>query len=68
MFKVAKKFVTISLSPKAISNYEVDLMFEELIRRFVKSSDEIVDEHFIPRDIIRSTTSLVSTEDDETLT
>ncbi|EOC5771520.1 N-6 DNA methylase [Cronobacter sakazakii] len=67
LFKVVKKFATTDLSPKAISNYEMGLVFEELIRRFAESSNETAGEHFTPRDIVRLTTALVFMEDDEAL-
>lgn len=68
LYKVVKKFATTNLSPQAISNYEMGLVFEELIRRFAESSNETAGEHFTPRDIVRLTTSLVFMEDDEALT
>src|SRR5471030_3143963 len=67
LFKIVKKFATTDLSPKAISNHEMGLVFEELIRRFAESSNETAGEHFTPRDIVRLTTSLVFMEDDEAL-
>lgn len=67
LFKIVKKFVTTDLSPKAISNYEMGLVFEELIRRFAESSNETAGEHFTPRDIVRLTTSLVFMEDNDVL-
>jgi type I restriction enzyme M protein len=54
-----QKLRATGLSPKAISNYETGLVFEELIRCFAESSNETVGEHFTPRDIVRLTTSLV---------
>ncbi|MFS1459935.1 type I restriction-modification system subunit M [Vibrio lentus] len=68
LFKVVKKFATTDLSPKAISNHDMGLVFEELIRRFAESSNETAGEHFTPRDIVRLTTSLVFMEDDDVLT
>ncbi len=68
LFKVAKKFATTDLSPKAIPNHEMGLVFEELIRRFAESSNETAGEHFTSRDIVRLTTSLVFMEDDDALT
>lgn len=68
LFKVVKKFATTDLSPKAVSNHQMGLVFEELIRRFAESSNETAGEHFTPRDIVRLTTSLVFMEDDEALT
>jgi type I restriction enzyme M protein len=67
LFKVVKKFATTDLSPKAVSNHEMGLVFEELIRRFAESSNETAGEHFTPRDIVRLTTSLVFMEDDDAL-
>ncbi len=68
LYKVTQKVRTMDLSPKAISNHEMGLVFEELIRRFAESSNETAGEHFTPRDIVRLTTSLVFMEDDEALT
>ena len=64
LFKIVQKVAATDLSPKAISNHEMGLVFEELIRRFAESSNETAGEHFTPRDIVRLTTSLVFMEDD----
>lgn len=68
LYKVVQKFANTDLSPAAISNHEMGLVFEELIRRFAESSNETAGEHFTPRDIVRLTTSLVFMEDDDALT
>lgn len=68
LYKVAKRFANAPLSPEKISNYGMGLVFEELIRRFAESSNETAGEHFTPRDIVRLTTSLVFTNDDDALT
>lgn len=68
LYKIVQKVRTTDLSPKVISNHDMGLVFEELIRRFAESSNETAGEHFTPRDIIRLTTSLVFMEDDEALT
>ncbi|GAX61454.1 N-6 adenine-specific DNA methylase [Candidatus Scalindua japonica] len=68
LYKVMQRVRTMDLSPEAISNYEMGLVFEELIRRFAESSNETAGEHFTPRDIVRLTTSLVFMEDDDALT
>ncbi len=65
---VANKFANIDLSPATVPNYEMGLIFEELIRRFAESSNETAGEHFTPRDIVRLTTSLVFAGDDDVLT
>lgn len=67
LYKVVKMFATTDLSPGAVSNHEMGLVFEELIRRFAEGSNETAGEHFTPRDIVRLTTSLVFMEDDEAL-
>jgi len=56
------------LSPQKVSNHEMGLVFEELIRRFAESSNETAGEHFTPRDIVRLPTALVFMEDDDVLT
>jgi len=58
----------IDLHPDKVSNHEMGLVFEELIRRFAEGSNETAGEHFTPRDIVRLTTSLVFMEDDDALT
>ncbi|PLR33799.1 restriction endonuclease subunit M [Chimaeribacter coloradensis] len=67
LYKVVKKFATTDLSPQKISNHDMGLVFEELIRRFAESSNDTAGEHFTPRDIVRLTTSLVFMEDDAAL-
>lgn len=69
LYKVVQYFSDpkIDLSPKNISNYEMGLVFEELIRRFAEGSNETAGEHFTPRDIVRLTTGLVFSKDDDVL-
>lgn len=68
LYKVVQLFANIDLSPEAISNHDMGLVFEELIRKFAESSNETAGEHFTPRDIVRLTTALVFMEDDAALT
>ncbi|WP_374662977.1 N-6 DNA methylase [Acinetobacter sp.] len=68
LYKVVQKFATTDLSPKNVSNHDMGLVFEELIRRFAEGSNETAGEHFTPRDIVRLTTALVFMEDDDVLT
>ncbi|BCG65411.1 MAG: type I restriction enzyme M protein [Methyloprofundus sp.] len=68
LYKIVQKVRQTDLSPNAISNHDMGLVFEELIRRFAEGSNETAGEHFTPRDIIRLTTSLVFMEDDDALT
>ncbi|MCD6475310.1 MAG: SAM-dependent DNA methyltransferase, partial [Anaerolineaceae bacterium] len=68
LYKIVQKVRNTDLSPKAISNHDMGLVFEELIRRFAESSNDTAGEHFTPRDIVHLTTALVFMEDDEALT
>jgi len=68
LYKVVEKVKATNLDPTVISNHDMGLVFEELIRRFAESSNETAGEHFTPRDIVRLTTSLVFMEDDDALT
>ncbi|WP_180114943.1 class I SAM-dependent DNA methyltransferase [Acinetobacter sp. YH12063] len=67
LYKVVQKFAATDLSYSAISNHEMGLVFEELIRRFAESSNETAGEHFTPRDIVRLTTGIVFGKDDDAL-
>lgn len=68
LYKVVQRVAKMDLSPKALTNHDMGLAFEELIRRFAESSNETAGEHFTPRDIVELTTSLVFMEDNEALT
>jgi type I restriction enzyme M protein len=59
LYKIVEKFANVDLHPDKISNHEMGLVFEELIRRFAEASNETAGEHFTPRDIVRLTTSLL---------
>ncbi|MEM5495949.1 class I SAM-dependent DNA methyltransferase [Paraglaciecola mesophila] len=67
LYKVVLCVRQADLSPKAISNHDMGLGFEELIRRFAEGSNETAGEHFTPRDVVNLTTSLVFMGDDELL-
>ncbi|WP_281994775.1 type I restriction-modification system subunit M [Ruegeria faecimaris] len=68
LYKAVQQVKSADLRPEVISNHDMGLVFEELIRRFAESSNETAGEHFTPRDIVDLTTSLVFMEDDEALT
>lgn len=68
LYMIVEKFSSFDLSPEKVSNHEMGLMFEELIRKFAEASNETAGEHFTPRDIVRLTTSLLFALDDEVLT
>ncbi len=68
LYLVVQKFSSLDISPAKLSNYEMGLTFEELIRKFAESSNDTAGEHFTPRDIVHLATSLVFMDDDESLT
>jgi type I restriction enzyme M protein len=68
LYLVTKRYATTDLHPSTVTNHEMGLIFEELIRRFSESANETAGEHFTPRDIVRLTTSLVFCNDDDVLT
>ena len=67
LYQVVQQFAKTDLSPATLSNFGMGIIFEELIRKFAESSNETAGEHFTPRDIVRLTTSLVMTGQDEKL-
>ena len=68
LYLVAEKFSTIDLHPQTVSNSDMGLVFEELIRKFAELSNETAGEHFTPREVIRLMVNLIFTEDDDALT
>lgn len=67
LYHIVQRFASMDLSPQARSNYEMGLVFEELIRRFAESSNETAGEHFTPRDVVHLVTSLLFTGQDDKL-
>lgn len=67
LYQVVEKFAGIDLHPERVSNHQMGLVFEELIRRFSELSNETAGEHFTPREVIRLMVNLIFTEDDDAL-
>jgi type I restriction enzyme M protein len=65
---VCERFAQIDLHPETVSNAEMGLVFEELIRKFAELSNETAGEHFTPREVIRLMVNLIFIEDGEALT
>ena len=59
LYLVTQKFATIDLHPDIITNHEMGLVFEHLIRKFAESSNDDAGQFFTPRDVVRLTTTLV---------
>ena len=68
LYQVAEKFAGFDLSETRISNHDMGLAFEELIRRFSEASNETAGEHFTPRDAIKLMVNLLFIEDSDILT
>ena len=68
LYLVLQSFTSIDLRPSAVSNADMGLVFEELIRKFAELSNETAGEHFTPREVIRLMVNLLFCEDGEALT
>src|SRR5688572_10220546 len=67
LYLVTEKFANIDLHPEVVSNADMGLVFEELIRKFAELSNETAGEHFTPREVIRLMVNLLFIEDDDAL-
>ncbi len=68
LYLVTEKFAQIDLHPEVVSNAQMGMVFEELIRKFAEISNETAGEHFTPREVIRLMVNLLFIEDDDALT
>ena len=67
LYLVTQKFASIDLHPQTISNHEMGLVFEHLIRKFAESANDTAGEFFTPRDVVRLATTLVFAPDHQAL-
>lgn len=67
LYLVTQKFASIDLHPKVISNHEMGLAFEHLIRKFAESANDTAGEFFTPRDVVRLATTLIFAPDHQAL-
>ncbi len=67
LYQATEKFVNVDLHPDKVSNSQMGLVFEELIRKFAEISNETAGEHFTPREVIRLMVNLLFIEDDQVL-
>ncbi len=65
LYLIVEKFASIDLHPDNVSNHQMGLIFEELIRKFAEISNETAGEHFTPRDIVRLVTALIFSTEEE---
>ena len=67
LYQVTERYTQIDLHPDQVSNHQMGLVFEELIRKFAELSNETAGEHFTPREVIRLMVNLIFIEDDDVL-
>ena len=67
LYKVAECFANVDLHPDKVSNSQMGMVFEELIRKFAEISNETAGEHFTPREVIKLMVNLLFIEDDDVL-
>lgn len=61
LYLLVKKFseTKVDLHPDLVSNQEMGLIFEELVRRFSEQSNEEAGDHFTPREVVDLMTHLM---------
>ncbi len=52
LYRIMSEFDKLELHPDNVTNYEIGLAFEDLIRRFAEQSNETAGEHYTPRDVV----------------
>lgn len=67
LFLLVQQFAAVDLHPRHVSNNEMGLIFEELIRKFAESSNETAGEHFTPREVIHLMVDILFAPDDSDL-
>lgn len=67
LYLILQEFNNLDLHPDKVSNYEIGLAFEDLIRRFAEQSNETAGEHYTPRDVVRLMTALIFAGEEEEL-
>ena len=67
LYLLTQKFAAVDLHPDRISNHEMGLVFEHLIRKFAESSNDDAGQYFTPRDVVRLATTLVFAPDHQAL-
>jgi type I restriction enzyme M protein len=67
LFSVTEKFATADFHPDRVSNIEMGLVFEELIRWANERSNETAGDHYTPREVIALMVQLLFATDDDAL-
>ncbi len=67
LYLVVSQFSNVDLHPKTVSNADMGLIFEHLIRKFNELANETAGDHFTPREVIRLMVNLLFINDDNLL-
>jgi type I restriction enzyme M protein len=68
LYRVVSRFSNIDLHPDVVSNRVLSNAYEDLIRKFAASINEKAGEFMTPKDVVRLTTKLVLSADEEIFT
>ncbi len=66
LYLIIKEFCDpeVDLHPSKVSNIQMGLIFEELVRKFNEQANEEAGDHFTPREVIRLMTHILYTNED----
>lgn len=67
LYLIVSEFAKVNLHPSLVSNRDMGLIFENLIRRFNELANETAGDHFTPREIIKLMINLLFIDDDDFL-
>lgn len=67
LYLIVSRFATVDLHPKTVSNIDMGLIFEHLIRRFNELANETAGDHFTPREVIKLMVNILFYNDDHLL-
>ena len=67
IYPILQEFSKVDLHPDRVSNRDMGLIFENLIRRFSEQYNETAGEHFTPREVIRLMVHLLFAEQQQRL-
>lgn len=67
LFAVTEKFAQADFHPRTVSNIQMGLVFEELIRFANEKSNETAGDHYTPREVIKLMVQLLFALDDDAL-
>jgi len=67
LFAVTEKFAQADFHPRTVSNFQMGLVFEELIRWANERSNETAGDHYTPREVIALMVQLLFALDDDAL-